>query len=597
MNDFILGINPCVWGLNYHNPSVVLYENGEISYAIEEERLNRIKNSKGMFPSMGIQEVKDYLSSNNQIIKEVVVCCDPKEWKKRIAFDIEKLIAELVKMKEKVELENDLKKEDYERYDYLSQQLDDKMQQVIDVDDIEKAIGMLISDKKINIVFVEHHLCHAISSYYYSGFKRALAFVIDGVGEYASTTVWKIEGNTYDKIHTLPIPNSLGYLYALFTAYCGFEPWCEEGKLMALAPYGKYNKKISAKLDSLIKYKDETYKVSELFINAIERGLYLNVEKAICNLELILNHPRREKADFIDDYYKDVAWYAQSVIENIVNTMVSYWIKETGIASICLAGGVFMNCKLNMTVRDNPNVKKIFVQPVSGDAGCSLGAALYNKDTNHRLTSLALGNDYSNEEILIKIKNYDVKYTKMDENDLLRLTAQNLADGKIICWFYGKSEFGARALGNRSLIMDPRDRENSDILNSRIKHRERWRPFACSVMEEHADEILENYNGKSFPLFMIEAFKVKDNWVNKIPAVVHFADGTTRPQIVCKRYYERYHKLISFFYEITGIPLIMNTSFNDKGDPIVNSPQNALDFFINSKADILVIGDYFVTRE
>lgn len=211
---------------------------------------------------------------------------------------------------------------------------------------------------------------------------------------------------------------------------------------------------------------------------------------------------------------------------------------------------------------------------------------------------MSLGNQYNRKMIYEELKLIKgVSYRYIPDEELCNNIAKALVDGKIVCWFQKGAEFGARALGNRSLLMDPRKRRNADTMNELIKHREKWRPFACSILFEYADLVLENFDENSKPYFMIEAYKVREEWINKIGAVIHPADYTTRPQLVKEENYPLYYKLIYQFYKMTGIPLIMNTSFNDKGEPIVLSPKDAINFFVKNKADLLVMGNYVVEKE
>lgn len=291
-----------------------------------------------------------------------------------------------------------------------------------------------------------------------------------------------------------------------------------------------------------------------------------------------------------------LAWAVQNILEKSIIELINWAIQATGITNVCAAGGVFMNCKMNMVVRENSLAKNYFVQPLAGDAGLVIGAGLLATKSNFKgsFSGLNLGPEYSDEEIEAVLCAAGVKYRKAD--DLAYEVAQFIAQGKIVGWFEGRMEMGARALGSRSILADPRDPNMSDRINYLIKHREKWRPFACSVLEDFCDDIFENYDcEKAFP-FMIEAFKVKEAWVKKIPAVVHRADGTSRPQTVNKNVKPLYYGMINHFKDITGCPLVLNTSFNDKGQPIVMSPELAVDFHKRIPIDVLAIGSFLVER-
>ncbi|WP_373724427.1 carbamoyltransferase C-terminal domain-containing protein [Bacteroides heparinolyticus] len=277
------------------------------------------------------------------------------------------------------------------------------------------------------------------------------------------------------------------------------------------------------------------------------------------------------------------------------NLRVNYAIRKTGIKNVCVAGGIFMNCKMNMVVRENANLKDYFVQPLAGDMGLVIGAGLLASSINNvSELSLDLGPEYKDEEIEMALKNARLTYSK--EDNIALSVANMLAEQKIVCWFEGRMESGARALGSRSILADPRTIEMSDKINERVKHREVWRPFACSVIEEYGEDIFENYKiGSSYP-YMIEAFKVKEKWINRIPAVIHKADKTSRPQTVSKKKKPLYYAMIDQFRKLTGCPLVLNTSFNDKGQPIVMTPKLAIDFLINNQVDALAIGNFLVYK-
>ncbi|MGN8850891.1 carbamoyltransferase family protein [Bariatricus sp. HCP28S3_C2] len=593
MNDkvyFIMGINPCIWGLNYHNPSVVLILQDKIIYAIEEERINRKKNSMGIFPENAVNECKKIAQTMGIPIKKVIIGFDPNEKVKRLYYELEALL-----------------KYDQESFftDKCNCNIIDKYKKEVNlicdrVQDVEK-LKMLLSLKlnmpNVEIRFANHHLSHAISAYIFSKFDEALCVVCDGVGEYAATSIWTMKGKIRKKISEIAIPNSLGYFYAIATAYLGFKPWSDEGKVMALAPYGKYNKYIFDKLEKVISYGEGSYNVSFFIENSLTNGLALDINKGVSIFEELFGIDKC--TNNLDDIYKDIAFAVQTYVENIVLSLINYWSGQTKISRVCVAGGIFMNCKLNMYIRENAKIDKLYVQPVAGDAGTSIGAAFSESNVlKADLSTLSLGNQYNRKMIYEELKLIKgVSYRYIPDEELCNNIAKALVDGKIVCWFQKGAEFGARALGNRSLLMDPRKRRNADTMNELIKHREKWRPFACSILFEYADLVLENFDENSKPYFMIEAYKVREEWINKIGAVIHPADYTTRPQLVKEENYPLYYKLIYQFYKMTGIPLIMNTSFNDKGEPIVLSPKDAINFFVKNKADLLVMGNYVVEKE
>lgn len=588
---YVMSINPGDYGLNYHDPSVALFDENGLIVAIEEERLNNIKGSKGLFPINAVKACLEYEKIQLDDIDKISIGYSPKLWKNRMNLEMELIL------KKACQLGDDEK----QKYDFVIKNIEDsnlinRYKFFSNKKTVENHIKKRLSyDKDINIEFHEHHLSHVASAYLTSGFNEATGVVIDGVGETSATTIWKIKNGKFEKMLDIALPNSLGYFYAIATAFLGFTPWMQEGKLMALAPYGKYNSELFKKLESVINTQNDIYDASEFIEKNMSNYLMVDIEKAVKDLENITNIKARKKDELITQEHKDFAYAIQNLLELSVKNLINYAIKLTGISNVCVSGGVFMNCKMNMIIRENSNAANYFVQPIAGDAGLVLGSGLLTAQTRiDDFNSLSFGLEFSDDEIEETLKSKNISYTK--SKDIAMDTAKLLVDEKIVCWFQGKLEMGCRALGNRSILANPTKPETSKNLNDKIKHREVWRPFACSILEEHAEEVLSNYKvGNKYP-FMIEAFKVKEEWKNRIPAVIHVADGTTRPQTVNSKDYKLYHDMIQNFYEITGVPLVLNTSFNDKGQPIILKPETAIEFFLKNPADALVIGNFIVKK-
>ncbi len=587
--EYILSINPCTYGLNYHDPSVAIIEDGTIIAAIEEERINGIKGSKGFFPANAINECLRLAKIQIQDIDKIAIPYEPSLWQERFGLEISDIITKSKltngKVDESIILDEIKNANLVNRYDFFQ-----------DKEKVENLVRAKVGISDVKIEFYDHHLSHVSSAYYASGLKSATGIVVDGIGEASTTTVWKIVDGKFDKVLDLKYPNSLGYFYALATAFLGFKPWEHEGKLMALAPYGKRNEELLNRFKSIIDFENGIFNVSNFICNNSSGFLMVDIEKSIISLEKILGISARKNGDQILDIHKDFAWAVQHLLEKSVKQLVNWGIEQTGIESVCVAGGIFMNCKMNMIVRENSNAKAYFVQPLAGDLGLVFGCGLLaSKEKNIKeYNSLSFGPSFSDEFIKDELDKFGLNYKK--SKDVEQEVAELLTKGNIVCWFQGRMEMGARALGNRSILADPRGPKVSDIINERVKHRETWRPFACSMLDDYADEILLNKKAnKSYP-FMIEAFKVKDEWVEKIPAVIHKADGTTRPQTVKKDVYPRYYNMIKNFHNLTGCPLVLNTSFNDKGQPIVMTPKLAIEFFIKNDVDILAIENYIVFK-
>ena len=587
--DFILSINPCTYGMNYHDPSVAIFNNGKIVAAIEEERTNGIKGSKGIFPIESIKECMRIAKITPDLISTIAISYNPSLWNNRFRLEMD-AIFDKCKFNHKINYEKLM--EDLNASNMLN-----RWKFFNDKTNAKEIIKLKSNVSCDNIKFYDHHLCHIASSYFASGFKSALGVVVDGIGESATTTIWRIKNNNFEKILEVDYPNSLGYFYATATEFLGFKSWEEEGKLMALAPYGKKDKKIIDDLKKIINLNNPIYNVSKFIYKNRSNYLMLNLDNAIDEIQKITGIKRRFANEKITQEHKNFAYAAQNILENSVINLINYGLSLTGESNVCVAGGVFMNCKMNMAVREKSKATKYFVQPLAGDAGTVIGAGLLasNSINIYPFTSLSFGSEYSNDEIERTLVSAGVNYQK--SCNIAKDVAQLLSKKMIVCWFQGKMEMGARALGNRSILADPRGANTSDIINERVKHREKWRPFACSVLDNQAQSIFENYRVNNKYPFMIEAFKVKKEWIDKIPAVVHKADYTSRPQTVNKKDYPLYYEMIYNFYKITGCPLVLNTSFNDKGQPIVRTPELALEFFLKNDVDALAIGNYIVFKD
>ncbi len=443
------------------------------------------------------------------------------------------------------------------------------------------------------IEFIPHHQAHAASAYYCSGFDRSAILVIDGSGEMDCTSSFVGEGlkiTPNPGIH-YTIPDSLGWFYAGMTEYLGFKPYNDEGKVMGLASYGRPNGEIAGKIGRILRLGEGGYRVdpSYLTLGTHSYGKYFSDRM----VDLLGEHRPRESA--IRDNHKDIAYEAQDALERSANAIVDRLLEQTSTDNICLAGGVCLNCKMNGVIRSNPRVKNIFIQPASNDAGAALGAALalsarLGEDPRFRLEHTYWGPNFSDEKIGAALDKYKLPYKKVD--NIEGVVARSLAEGKLVGWFQDRMEMGARALGNRSILADPRRPDVKDRLNSQVKHREGFRPFAPSILEEAKGRFLEEAGDSPF---MILAFKAREDALDQIPGVVH-VDGTVRPHTVRKECNPRYWKLIKEFESITGIPVVLNTSFNVRGEPIVCSPSDAIRCFYGTGLDILAIGDFLLNK-
>ena len=468
------------------------------------------------------------------------------------------------------------------------------------------------------IKFSEHHFSHAASAFYPSPFNDAVVLTLDGVGEWATTTIAIGEENRLKIVKEIYFPHSIGLLYSSFTYYTGFKVNSGEYKVMGLAPYGnpKYKNLI---LDHLIDLKkDGSFKLNMKYFN-FATGLTMTNEK----FSKLFGRPVRDpNKDLIENFHMDIAASIQSVIEEIILRLTENIAKEYNKKHLCLAGGVALNCVANGKILKKKIFEKIWIQPAAGDAGGSLGAALgywYNelnkprKILKDQMEGSFLGPHYNTDFIEEKLKSLKANYKKKFSDEIFQTTAKKLSEGKIVGWFQGRMEFGPRALGARSILADPRSEKMQKDLNIKIKYRESFRPFAPAVLREDLEEWFQidcdspymllvseiktdkqiSMSEENKNLFGIDKLNIKRSI---IPAVTH-VDYSARIQTVHKETNPKFHRLISEFKKITNCPVLVNTSFNVRGEPIVCSIEDAYKCFMGTNLDILVIEDFLLFKE
>ncbi|MDC3151594.1 carbamoyltransferase [Candidatus Pelagibacter sp.] len=471
------------------------------------------------------------------------------------------------------------------------------------------------SDK--NIFFSDHHLSHAASAFFPSPFKEAVVLTADGVGEWATTTVAVGKNNNLEIKKEIHFPHSLGLLYSAFTYYIGFKVNSGEYKLMGLAPYG--NPVYEDKIKKLVDIKDDgTFRLDQKYFN-YATGLTMTNNKFN---NLFGQKPRDPISDKITQFHMDIAASIQKVTEEIMVKLAKSIRKEYDIKNLCLAGGVALNCVANGKILKEKIFDNIWIQPAAGDAGGSLGAALalwHIEQKNKRITSFDddmkgsyLGSEFNQNDIEKELKSIGANYETHNYENLINKTAECLSKEKAIGWFQGRMEFGPRALGSRSILGDPRSDKMQKNLNLKVKYRESFRPFAPSILKEDLSHWFDtkvespymllvaniNTNKKiemsddQNKLFGIEKLNIKRS---EIPAVTH-VDYSARIQTVSKKTNKAYYDLISKFKEITGCPVLVNTSFNVRGEPIVNSPTDAFNCFMGTDLDYLVIGNCILDK-
>lgn len=445
---------------------------------------------------------------------------------------------------------------------------------------------------KGKILYLDHHECHAASAFFSSPFSESAILTIDARGESASTKLYKVEGNNISEVSTLSeYPHSFGYLYTSITAYLGFERNSGEGKVMGLAPYGDWQ--AFRKYEGILKLQSNGKFELDLSFFSFHLGADLDVSKKFENIF----GPRRHKSEQITQRHKNIAAFAQYLLEKGVLHLSNFALEKTKQKNLCLAGGVALNSVANGLIQSKIRPEGLFIQPASTDDGASLGAALlaYSKYSKNVIKInqkeiVYLGPSYSETKAIKAMEKHNLKYKKI--GSLEKIVAKKLAYGKIVAWFQGRAEFGPRALGNRSILANPQIPQMKNILNSKVKFRESFRPFAPAVIDEEAKKYFKIETNSPY---MLLTAKVKLKYQKLLPAITHI-DGTARVQTVAPSQNQRFWKLLKEFGKLCGAPIILNTSLNVKGEPIVNTPEDAIKSFLETGIDVLVIGDLLVEK-
>jgi carbamoyltransferase len=453
---------------------------------------------------------------------------------------------------------------------------------------LEKALAKHFPGRVPPITCIHHHRCHAASSFRASGFDQATLINFDGAGETTATYLGRGDGNDITTLEEIEIPHSLGRAYSEFTEYLGFMPNNDEYKVMGLASYGEPEYDLS----DLIRITPEGY---ELRPEYFYRYSFAERRFKVKELEKLLGPRRLDDDQPVTDRHKNIAASLQRRLEEVAQHLVSRGIEKTGSRNLCLAGGVALNCKNNGEILHSGLADNIFVQPVANDAGVALGAALelyarLGHPSKFKMEHTYYGPEYDDDQVETALRQAKLDFQASDEIEAE--TAHEIAQGKIIGWFQGRMEAGPRALGNRSILANPTIPGMDDKVNEEIKFREKWRPFCPSMLDEAKQDFLEN---PSESPFMVMTFKIKKEKREQVPSIVH-ADGTARPQTVKKSVNPRYWNLIKSFEGESGAPVVMNTSFNIKGDTIVNTPADAIRTFLNTGMDVLSIGNFIVRK-
>lgn len=573
-----------------HDAAAALVVDGEVVAACEEERFSREKHS-GKFPRLaieyclreaGLRRIGDvdlitYYFSYPLMFQQGILTQNQNGLNMGERLVVSTWLSALRTYNRIAGYTNDRSKRLFERY-------------------------MKVRLKERRFVPIPHHLCHVASTFYDSPFDRALCVTLDGAGESACSLVAVAEGTQIKTLHEVLLLNSLGALYGAFTAFLGFIPVSDEYKVMGLAPYGDRSRYRDFFASILKKGDRGRYQLDQRFIFKVGLAVYKPEEKRVFPAALVeaLGPPR--KADEpITQRHMDIAAGLQEVLENTVLHSLEYLRRETGQRNLCMAGGVALNSTMNGKIAGSGIFDQVWIHPAAHDAGTSLGAALFGyhnvlrqprhfQKERHRY----LGPGFDQSDIDSAIRQFSDKILIQVTDNLMDEMAQAIADGQVVGWYQGRMEWGPRALGNRSILADPRRDDMKDIVNHAVKLREGFRPFAPACLAERVSEWFDLTGLPDSP-YMLFVVPVRAEQRSRIPAVTH-VDGSARVQTVSMEENPRFHSLISAFERKTGVPVVLNTSFNVKGEPIVNTPADAIRCFLGTQIDLLVLHDTVIQK-
>ncbi len=575
--SIILGVNA------YHgDSSACLVINGELVCAIEEERIRRVKHWAGL-PTESIKWCLEYAGISIKDVDYIAIGRNPYAhfWEKFVRI-----------LKKRPSLK------------FLSSRAKNAIKLNKLKEEIAKALGISEKFFKAKIVYVEHHKAHIGSSFLVSPFTEAVCLTVDGFGDFVSSMRGIGKGSSVEIKDWVSFPHSLGIVYTAFTQFLGFPKYGDEYKVMGLSAFGK--PRFIDKMRKIVRTKPNgLFEIDTSYFVHDTQGIEMtweNGEPFIGRLysdKLIHEFGKpRDKNEELKEIHADIAASLQAIYEEVFFYMLNKAYEIYRVDKLCLAGGSIQNSVANGKIFEKTPYREVYIPPAAHDAGIAIGAAFWvwnvvlgNKRT-FIMDSPYWGPSFDREYIKQVLEKFGLVYEELSDEELLPKVARDVANGKIVGFFQGRTEWGPRALGNRSIIVDPRKKEMKDILNERIKRREGFRPFAPSILEEHVSDWFE----MNYPVpFMEKVYKIKEDKKALIPAVVHI-DGTGRLQTVSKKMNPRYYRLIEEFYKLTGIPIVLNTSFNEN-EPIVNTPEDAINCFIRTKMDVLVIENFYITQQ
>jgi len=563
-----------------HDSAAALLINNEIAFAVEEERLNRKKHAGG-FPETAIRACLDYENLSIDDLDHVAFFWNPTISLSKIPVYLLKFwdkVPTLLREQRSFEVEENLGMLNY----------------LLDMYKLPKKLKETFQaqNTKFKFHFLEHHLCHAASAFFPSPFEESAILTIDGAGEWATTLLAQGKGNNISKIETVNTPYSLGAFYQAVSIHLGFKLIEGPGKMMGLASYGKPDGKVYEQMKQLFRLKDNGGFDFDMSYFSYHYTRKSGVSEKFTKL---FGESKKEGKDW-SEHELEVAAAAQHIVEDVVMHMAKHLKKVTKSDNLCMAGGVALNSVTNGIIAKSGLFRDIFIQPAAGDSGTAIGAALLlNHQTLNRPRQIQktafLGPEYDNEACLKAIQDAGLPYRIAGE-EIYNFTAEKLMQNKIIAWFQGRMEFGPRALGNRSILANPMDKDMKDILNKRVKFREAFRPFAAIVTEEDCGTFFDH----DYPNpYMLLVYNVREEYRSIMPSLTH-VDGTVRIQTVNENENAPMQKLLKTFESISGYPVLINTSFNIKGEPIVCTPQDAVRSFASADMDFLILNDIIVWK-
>lgn len=574
---YILGINA------YHgDAAAAIIKDGRLIAAVEEERFNRCKHSAG-FPAHAIRYCLDAAGIGVEDLDHVGISRDPSaHLHKKILFAAMRVASHARQIKDR--LGNAAKVRDLK-------------------DELARVFNVRRKQLRARFHNIEHHRAHLASCFLVSPFERAALLSIDGFGDFISTMWAQGEGNSIEVLGQVEYPHSTGIVYTATTQFLGFPHYGDEGKVMGLAPYGQ--PRFMNEFREIIRTEENgQFRLNLDYFRHHSEGVEMTWDQGSPVIGRIFSDeyahlfgPPRVPGAALTDRDRDIAASLQRRLEEIGFHVLNHLHEKTRLTDLGLAGGVAYNSVMNGKILLNTPFKRLFIQPAAGDSGTALGVCyqihngILNDERREVMTGAYTGPEFSNNEIHAALEQSALSFEYFADGELTKRAAQDIADGLVVGWFQGRMEFGPRALGNRSIVVDPRRAEMKEILNDRIKKREPFRPFAPSILEERVGDYFEQTHAAPT---MLMVYQIKPERRNEIPAVTH-VDGSGRLQTVSREVNERYYELISAFAELTGVPVILNTSFNEN-EPIVCTPQEAIDCFRKTKMDVLYLGNYAVRR-